>query len=198
MNLLAHAFLSFENADILAGNMISDFVKGKKKFDYPVTIQKGIHLHRMIDQFTDFHPVTTNAKEIFRPQYRLYSGAFVDVVYDHFLANDEKQFDKFDGLKNFSKQTYQLLEKNSSYFPIGFQNMFPYMKSQNWLYEYRFKDGIKKGFNGLVRRAHYLHESEIAFKIFNENYEELKKQYQVFFPQLKDYSFKMLSNLMAS
>ncbi len=35
MNYLAHAYLSFGDPDILAGNMISDFVKGKKKFDYP-------------------------------------------------------------------------------------------------------------------------------------------------------------------
>ncbi|HEY8657933.1 MAG TPA: hypothetical protein VIL78_02790, partial [Hanamia sp.] len=86
MNYLAHAFLSFNNADILTGNMISDFVKGKAKFDYPGEIQKGIHLHRLIDSFTDSHEVTARAKKFFRPQYRLYSGAFVDIVYDHFLA----------------------------------------------------------------------------------------------------------------
>ena len=33
MNYLAHAYLSFNKPDILAGNIISDFVKGKKKFD---------------------------------------------------------------------------------------------------------------------------------------------------------------------
>ena len=198
MNLLAHAFLSFEDPGILTGNMISDFVKGKKKFDYPVSIQKGIHLHRMIDQFTDFHPATAKAKELFRPQYRLYSGAFIDVVYDHFLANDKKQFDKFGGLKNFTQQSYRLLEDNFFYFPTTFQSMFPYMKSQDWLYEYRLKEGIKKGFNGLVRRAEYLYESEIAFKIFNENYDELEQSYHDFFPELKEFSFKMLSNLMAS
>ena len=65
--------------------MISDFVKGKKKFDYPAGIQKGIMLHRHIDNFTDTHEATREAKEIFRPHYRLYSGAFVDVVYDHCL-----------------------------------------------------------------------------------------------------------------
>jgi acyl carrier protein phosphodiesterase len=198
MNLLAHAFLSFEDPGILTGNMISDFVKGKKKFDYPVSIQKGIHLHRMIDQFTDFHPATAKAKELFRRQYRLYSGAFIDVVYDHFLANDKKQFDKFGGLKNFTQQSYRLLEDNFFYFPTTFQCMFPYMKSQDWLYEYHLKEGIKKGFNGLVRRAEYLYESEIAFKIFNENYGELEQSYHDFFPELKEFSFKMLSNLMAS
>ena len=75
MNLLAHAYLSFNNPEILVGNMISDYVKGKKKFDYPIGIQNGIQLHRLIDQFTDAHPMTKRAKIIFSPHYGLYSGA---------------------------------------------------------------------------------------------------------------------------
>jgi acyl carrier protein phosphodiesterase len=195
MNYLAHAYLSFGNHDILAGNMIIDFVKVKKKFDYPVSIQQGIQLHRLIDNFTDFHPVTAKAKMLFRPHYRLYSGAFIDVVYDHFLALDAEQFES--GLKNFSEETYYLLEKNALYFPMLFQKIFPYMQTQNWLYDYRLKEGIAKAFNGLVYRAKYLHESETAFQLFNENYDELRKHYHEFFPDLKEYTLTMLSNLSA-
>ena len=54
MNYLAHAYLSFGDPDILAGNMISDFVKGKKKYEYPDRIQMGITLHRKIDEYTDY------------------------------------------------------------------------------------------------------------------------------------------------
>jgi len=198
MNYLAHALLSFENRDILAGNMISDFVKGKKKFEYPLSIQQGIHLHRLIDNFTDFHPATAKAKNFFRPQYRLYSGAFVDVVFDHFLALDKKQFEKLGGLENFTQNTYLLLEQNSSYFPEPFTQMFPYMKNQNWLYHYRLKEGMQKGFNGLVHRAQYLYESEVAFGIFKEHYKELESLYYEFFPELKEFSLRTLSNLITS
>lgn len=197
MNLLAHAFLSFNKPDILTGNMISDFVKGKAKFDYPSTIQKGIDLHRQIDSFTDNHKETARAKEFFRPQYRLYSGAFVDIVYDHFLALDYRQFEEYEGLENFAQMTYRLLDKKTAYFPLPFQQMFPYMKKQNWLYNYRFKDGIKSSFGGLVRRAAYLYESDIAFKIFNENYKEFENCYALFFPELKAYTLEKLSNLLA-
>jgi len=111
MNYLAHAVLSFNDEFLLTGNMISDFVKGKKKFDYPASIQKGIELHRAIDQFTDFHPVTAKAKELFRTDYRLYSGAFIDIVFDHFLALDKEQFLENNGLKNFTEITYGKLLK---------------------------------------------------------------------------------------
>ncbi|MDP4284985.1 MAG: ACP phosphodiesterase [Bacteroidota bacterium] len=197
MNYLAHAFLSFNNADILAGNMICDFVKGKTKFDYPVEIQKGIHLHRLIDGFTDSHEVTAKAKEFFRPQYRLYSGAFIDIVYDHFLARDEKQFDEYGGLENFTHGCYQLLDRETLYFPQKFQKMFPHMKTQNWLYNYRLKEGVRKSFGGLVYRAAYLFESDIAFQIFNDHYSDLENCYANFFPELKAFTFNALGSLLA-
>ena len=197
MNYLAHAYLSFGDPGFLTGNMISDFIKGKKKFDYPLPIQKGIELHRSIDEFTDFHPVTAKAKEFFRADYRLYSGPFVDIVYDHFLAIDDNQFLSYGGLKKFTETTYDLLQNNASYFPFPFQKMFPYMKAQNWLFEYRLKEGIQKSFKGLVYRAAYLDESEIAFKIFNKNYEKLAEYYSEFFPELKEFAFKKMLQLQA-
>lgn len=197
MNYLAHAFLSFNDPAILTGNMISDFVKGKTKFNYPLAIQKGIRLHRMIDSFTDAHEVTARAKKFFQPQYRLYSGAFIDIVYDHFLALDTEQFEEYNGLRDFTLLTYDLLEKSHAYFPLPFQHMFPYMKDQNWFYHYRLKEGMRKSFGGLVRRAAYLNESEIAFQIFDEHYLALENCYRDFFPELKAFTRETLSNLLA-
>lgn len=198
MNLLAHAYLSFNQPAILAGNMISDYVKGRKKFDYPQEVQKGMALHRAIDDFTDHHEVTYRAKQFFRADYRLYAGAFVDVLYDHFLANDANQFINDAALNNFCQLTYRQLQLNTALFPIPFQKMMPYMQSQNWLYNYKNKAGIEKGFGGLVRRAAYLSESAIAFKIFNEQYDELQICYNDFFPSLKLFAvqqFDELSNI---
>ena len=196
MNYLAHAFLSFDHADILTGNMINDYVKGRKKFDYPELIQKGMALHRAIDQFTDIHPVTKEAKIFFSPAYRLYSGAFIDIVYDHFLALDKRQFEKYGGLQNFSEEVYLLLHKKQMYFPEPFQRMFPFMREQNWLFHYQFRSGIKDAFGGLVRRAKYLHESEIGFQIFEDKYDELQLCYEEFFPELKDFSINLYRQLM--
>ena len=196
MNYLAHAYLSFNDADVLTGNMISDFVKGKTQYSYPVHIQHGIRLHRMIDSFTDFHPVTAKAKEFFRPQYRLYSGPFVDVVFDHFLANDSTLFANDGGLEIFTQKIYDSLDASELYFPFPFNQMFPYMKSQNWLLNYRTREGICKGLAGVAHRAKYLDESEIAYEIFNQHYDELKNCYEQFFPELKQFSIESLSNLV--
>ena len=196
MNYLAHAYLSFNQPEILVGNMISDFVKGKKKFDYPTLVQKGMILHRAIDTFTDEHAATKKAKEIFRPEYRLYSGAFVDVVFDHFLAASEKEFTDA-SLFYFTQTTYQSLSPFVNIFPERFQKMFPYMQSQNWLYNYRFRPGIERSFGGVVRRAAYLSESEKAFVLFEKNYDELQQRFDEFFPALKVYAFEQFNSLLA-
>ena len=194
MNYLAHAYLSFRHPGILVGNMISDYVKGNKKFDYPTAIQQGIQLHRNIDQFTDQHEVTRQVKEIFKASYRLYSGAFADVVYDHFLANDLTEFN--DGnLFEFSQWAYKNLGDHELFFPEKFKNMYPYMKQQNWLYNYRLRSGMEKSFGGLVRRAAYLTESDTAFRLFEENYDSLRSYYQSFFPDIKNFAFARLQEI---
>jgi acyl carrier protein phosphodiesterase len=184
MNYLAHAYLSFGRPGILVGNMISDFVKGKKKFDYLPEIQQGIALHRAIDSFTDTHGATKEAKEVFRPAYRLYAGAIVDVVYDHFLATDENEFTD-ESLKAFTINTYKQLDSFTDHFPEKFSMMFPYMKAQNWLYNYRYVQGTEKSLGGLVRRSQYLTESDTAYRLFIENYDALKKLYMQFFSEIK-------------
>ena len=198
MNYLAHAYLSFEIPEILAGNMISDYIKGKKQFDYPLPVQKGIKLHRAIDDFTDTHAATKDLKSFFRPQYRLYSGAFADVVYDHFLANDTNEFKSGSNLKKFAEDTYQSLELYAPLFPLPFQKMFPYMKEYDWLYNYRHTWGIEKSFGGVVRRSAYLTESDIAFDIFNTHYAAMQVCYNAFFSDLKKYSLRKLDELLNS
>ena len=184
MNYLAHAYLSFGHPEILAGNMISDFVKGKKKFDYPVPVQLGIMLHREIDSFTDSHPATRQAKEIFRPAYRLYSASVVDVVFDHFLAVDESEFTE-ESLARFANDTYHTLDRFTLLFPEKFGIMYPFMKKHNWLFNYRYSWGIERSLAGMVRRSLYMTESETAFRLFNEQYTEIQRCFRIFFPEVK-------------
>jgi acyl carrier protein phosphodiesterase len=196
MNYLAHAFLSFGNPQVLTGNMISDFVKGKTQYDYPVIIQAGIKLHRAIDDFTDQHPCSRIISNLFRPRYRLYGAAFTDIVYDYFLANDRSLFESTSALEMFTRQTYAALAENSRFFPQKFSSMYPFMCSQNWLYNYQYDWGIQKSFQGLGRRATYLPETEIAFELFLNNKDILQEQYGLFFPSVKKMAADTMRQLL--
>ncbi len=195
MNYLAHAYLSFNNSGILVGNMISDFVKGKKQFDYPELVQKGIRLHRAIDTFTDLHPATKQAKAYFKPAVGTYAGAFMDVVYDHFLALDAALFAET-GLQHFAEEVYRQLHEQNTLLPEKFARMLPYMSNRNWLFHYQYTDGIEKSFGGLVRRAAYLNDAGPAFTLFIKHYSELESAYHDFFPDVKKFALSQFDALL--
>jgi acyl carrier protein phosphodiesterase len=193
VNYLAHAYLSFGDPEVLTGNMISDFVKGKKKFEYEKRVLAGIDLHRSIDEFTDVHPVNKEVSNIFKPAYGLYSSAFVDVVYDHFLALELVELPQ--SFEAYTVSVYDTLENFRNIFPPVFNNIFPFMRQHNWLYNYQYAWGIEKSLAGLVHRAAYLTESRTAFELFNKRYDEIKAAYQAFFPSLKNFALEKFSDI---
>jgi len=191
VNYLAHAYLSFGDPDILVGNMISDFVKGKKKFDYPRRVLSGIMLHRKIDEYTDYHPATRDAKQFLKAASGLYAGSFIDIVYDHFLANDPHEFEE-GALAVFAAKTYDQLGAYKNGLPEKSDRFLHHMRTQNWLLHYRSTEGIHRSFQGLVHRARYIQDAEPAFQAFIAHYEELRNCYELFFPNLKTFAYNEL------
>lgn len=185
MNYLAHAYLSFNIPEILVGNMISDHVKGRQQFMYAATVKRGIQLHRAIDAFTDTHAATKQSKKYLYPAVGAYSGAFIDVVFDHFLAIDAEQFANNQQLQLLASNTYSTLNNYKTILPERFANMLPYMQQQNWLYNYQFLWGVQNSFEGVTRRAKYLSTYGTAFELFEKHYVELQSCYAQFFPSLK-------------
>lgn len=195
MNFLAHAYLSFNQNEILVGNMISDFVKGKAKFNYPFGVQNGIQLHRCIDEFTDAHIATKQAKQIFKQACGRYAGAFTDVVYDYFLANDENRFSNEHELNSFAQNVYTILNEFRELVPANFEKVMPSMQQNNWLYNYRFDYGIQRSFEGLNRRAKFLEQSSEPYNSFLENKSTLKNCYLSFIDEVEVFAKNKLEEL---
>ena len=76
--------------------------------------------------------------------------------------------------------------------------MFPYMRTQNWLYHYRTDEGMYKSFGGVARRAKYITETDTAFRIFLENKAFIRSCYHNFFPRneiiCRSYSGKIIGD----
>lgn len=178
MNYLGHAFLSFGDGGILTGNMIADHVKGRLVLDsYPAAIRRGIELHRRIDEYTDQHYATQRAKLLFREDYGLYSGAIMDTLYDHFLANDPKYYAGEYELQAFTIQVYAQLKENEAWFPEKFAGYFPHMQAHNWLLNYRNLKGMERSLQGLGRRAAHMPPPDKAYEIFISQYYVLNQCY---------------------
>jgi acyl carrier protein phosphodiesterase len=195
MNFLAHAYLSFGNPQILVGNIISDFVKGAKKNTFEKDIRQGITLHREIDSYTDMPPETRAAGRFFRPNYRLYSGPIIDIIYDHYLALEIETEHK-GRLKSFTAEVYKTLEDHEEVLPENFNAVLYYMKRDDWLEGYRHREGIEKSLVGLARRATYLKDSAMAYQLFNEHYDALADHFHAFFPDVKQFAKHRFEELL--
>lgn len=196
MNLLGHAFLSFEDAEVLCGNMMGDFIKGKKKLDdFPPKIKSGLLLHRKIDAFTDSHPAVLKAKNIFRPDYRLYSGPIIDIVFDHFLANDPRYFQSEQVLFDFTQSVYRKLKENRSWQPDYFQRLYQHLEQEQVLYQFRTIKGLKTGLNRLSKRMLSGIGDAPAIKSSMQYYYELNQYYFDFMDDILIYAKNELIGL---
>jgi len=186
MNFLAHSYLSFSEEQ-LVGNMIADFVKNRDVARLPESIQKGIKLHRAIDTFTDAHPLIHEAKAPFRPLVRLYSGAFVDVAFDYFLANDTTENSQREWQEH-SQRVYAVLRRYEEFLPEVFKKVLDKMQQDDWLYNYRNEWGIEYSFRNVVNKAQFLDKTTNVFPTFLANKDFLREKYEIFFPEIKSFA----------
>lgn len=183
MNFLAHIFLSGDDEQLLVGNFIADFVKGKKKDDYPDQIRKGIELHRAIDDFTDHHPTTDISKNRLRPKYGKYAGVIVDLYYDHFLAKDFNLYSAI-SLKEYSEKTYTIIQQYDEWLPEGVKYFLPFMIERNWLLNYATIEGIGRALTGLSKRVSFENKMDESVLDLREQYANFENDFNLFFPEL--------------
>jgi acyl carrier protein phosphodiesterase len=191
VNFLAHLFLSGDNSQLMVGNFIADFVKGKKKDDYPLEIKKGIELHRAIDDFTDHHEITSVSKKRLYKNHHHYSAVVIDLFYDHFLAKNFSEYSEIP-LKVYADDVYKILQKNESFFPTAVKAFFPYMIERNWLVNYSTVEGIGRTLTGLGKRVHFENRMDRATVDLAENYSDYENEFSSFFPELINFVAKRL------
>ncbi len=187
MNFLAHVYLSGNDPQMLIGNFIADMVKGKQIDCYNPAVVEGILLHRKIDAYTDTHPMVQKSKDRLRPRYRLYAGVVVDMYFDHFLASLWADYSSIP-LPEFAQEVYSLLESNIEMFPPMARRMLPYMVNNNWLEAYAEPEKLRRHFGGIARRTPYPSGVEDAVDDLLLHYEEFKREFQTFFPELISYT----------
>lgn len=186
MNFLAHAYLSFGRDNLLLGNLVADFIRGKQIDDLPEEVRVGVNLHRAIDAFTDSHAVNKEVKLIFRQIAGRYDSSFLDISYDYFLASDPTR-EPQDGWLSFSQSCYYVVDKHLDELPNTFQRLYAYMKKENWLYSYREKAFIQKSFERFTRRTKFLLDDTDVFSVFENEQKTLREAYDSFFPDLEDF-----------
>jgi len=192
MNYLAHLYLSFNDEEIMVGNFIADAVKGRQMEEYPEKIRAGIKLHRLIDEFTDTHPLVSVSKERIRGNYRKYSGVVVDMYFDHFLAANWHDFSD-ETLLHFTRNSYKMLFRHYVQMPPRMKRILPLMAAGNWLASYAKIENVGIALQGMSRRTKFVSGIENGASDLKIHYQELSVDFDNFFPELMAFSKSFLN-----
>lgn len=183
MNYLAHVYLSGSDKDLIIGNFIADHVKGIAYLDYPETIQKGILLHRKIDDFTDHHPLFKKNVTLLFPQFRHYSRVIVDMFFDHFLAAQWELYHP-DPLEDFSRQFYLLMQEYSGSLPDKTKKILPILSKYNWFVAYQSLEGLEDILFQMSQRTRFPSKMSLAVVELEKNYSKIALDFNTFFTEL--------------
>jgi acyl carrier protein phosphodiesterase len=186
MNFLAHAYLSGDNDLVLVGNFMGDSVKGNQWNQYQEDLQKGILLHRSIDDFTDHHDVVREVVRLIRPTQGKFAAAAADIYFDHFLARHWDDYHN-DALRIYSDHVLNTIEKHQHLLVGHSQHFFEYAKKTDRLYSYQFMEGIEEVFQGMSRRVKATNNFLEAKSDLENNYAFIEEQFKAFFPELKNH-----------
>ncbi|PTN07234.1 ACP phosphodiesterase [Mangrovibacterium marinum] len=183
MNFLAHLYLSGDSDELLLGNFIGDYVKGRKYLTFSAEVQKGILLHRAIDAYTDSHPLVKEAADFFRPHYGRYAGIVTDVILDHFLARYWRDYSVY-SLREFAKHVHAVLLSNFFQLPIRVKGFLPFLIQHKRLESYARVEGIQQSLHIMAHRTSLPDKTNQAMDVLETNFELLHELFDRFFVEI--------------
>lgn len=183
MNFLAHIYLSGDNNLIKIGNFMADGIRGNDYLKFPEEVIKGILLHRQIDTFTDSNPTYRKSKHRLHEKYGHYAGVIMDILYDHFLAKNWKQYSTVN-LADYVSEFYKSLHDNYEILSERTKDLMPYMIERNWLLSYETIAGIEMILFQMDYRTKHRANMQEAIVELQEFYTDFEAEFTAFFEEL--------------
>jgi acyl carrier protein phosphodiesterase len=182
MNYLAHVYLAEDSPESMVGNLLADHVRGPLDH-YPQAIVAGIHNHRAVDAFTDRHPRVIEARALFKPPLRRYSGIILDVFWDHCLtlrwpAHAERP------LAEFATHAYAQLQAYSGHLPSAFVGMRKRLIEFDLLQAYGELRNVDEALLRISQRLRHRNPLPDGGRPLRTHYESLLEHFDAFFPDL--------------
>lgn len=145
----------------------------------------GAKLHRVIDSFTDAHPVVRQSIDRLQPRYHKFAGIIVDVFYDHFLAKNWVMYSPDVSLSAFSQQFYGHLLLVKPQLPSTFDRLIESITKHDWLTNYAHLEGIGWSLKGIARRAEFISGMEYALEELQKDFDLYESEFSLFFTDIQ-------------
>ena len=186
MNWLAHLQLSEPTPEALIGGLLPDLVRGPELQDASPVFQPGIREHRLIDSFTDRHPVFTRSKQRIDGSMRRFSGIIIDVFYDHFLTSRWHEYSPRP-LAAFLAEFHPLIDEFWEHIPVSARPHLARMRDAGWLQSYGTIQGVATALARTGRRLKRPVDLGQATDDLDRHYEAFSEDFGNFYPALAEH-----------
>ena len=190
MNYLFHLYLSGDDPDILTGNFMGDFVKGRLNDSYPPRLRSGIELHRRIDSFAQKDGHFTRSRLRLSPEFGLYRGILVDLFYDHFLAVSWDEFGE-EPLEQYLKRARSMVEGNRCRLPERLQGLLPVI-FEELIPSYLTIEGVATALTRMSRRISRTNPLAEGARELTRHYGALQEDFQGFLPAVRNHTARSI------
>lgn len=184
MNFLCHMYLSGEDDQLLIGNFMGDFVKGRLAGRFPARIEQGLTLHRRIDSYASRSELFQQSRRRLDPDYGHYRGVLVDLFYDHFLAATWSDWSQ-EPLAVYLARTGGVISANSAQLPERLQSLLPYVFKE-LLPSYAEVSGIGLALARMARRVGRDNPLAGGETELLRHYAALQADFNAFLPLVRD------------
>lgn len=187
MNHFAHLALAQPTVESTVGNLLGDFARGVDPASLPASIQAGLRNHRMVDRFTDSHPLVMEMKRGFSARRRRFAGIALDIYFDHLLLNHWDRFEER-GLEESIAGFYQRMDEGQNMMPHdNMRRTIRRMIDHDWFGSYRDLGAVAESLDRVAGRIRFANQFGNAIEDLQRNHESIRGGFFEFYPQLQQY-----------
>ena len=124
----------------------------------------------------------------------MFSGIVIDIFYDHYLAKNWNNYSAIP-LEIYVNSVYNLVNSYEEILPEKTLQMMPYMVKYNWLYNYKYKEGIKSVLEGMNKRTKNKGQIDLAIHDLRLLDTDFEKDFESFFQDLQIFSHQKIKEL---
>jgi acyl carrier protein phosphodiesterase len=199
VNFLAHLHLADPDPGLLLGGIVADFAKPAELATLPPEVQDGVRLHRLIDGFTDSHPIVRGSVARIAPEFHWFSGIIIDIYYDHILAREWGRY-SLETLESFASRSYLALETLLPYAKSEGADFIRWMIEDRRLQRYATLEGIEDTLVRLSRRMvkripRNAVRLEDAMPLLLDKDARLVSDFHAFYPELMAFAARARSEI---
>jgi acyl carrier protein phosphodiesterase len=160
-------------------NLFGDYVKGSDLSRFPEKVQKGLRLHREIDNYVDHHPIVVELLHELYPSLPKISGVAVDLYFDHLLAKFWSDYHPTP-LEDYLAEFYQTIPKEQEFFSEDFNFLLSKMIPGKWINQYHDFKGLTMVCTRLSARIPFENVLYKAPDVFVELDEEINRAFRLY------------------